>query len=96
MSPSALEAAMARFSDRLVSANKLIIAAAVIYAAGAVSLAHADTMLDDARRHTQELNNICSAIKAYGPLSINVHVAMEVAIDDKACPEWNIRNISCD
>jgi hypothetical protein len=31
---------MARFSDRLVSANKLIIAAAVLYA-GAVSFAHA-------------------------------------------------------
>jgi hypothetical protein len=41
MSPSALEAAMAHLSDRLVSANKLIIAAAALYA-GAVSLAHAD------------------------------------------------------
>ena len=42
---------MAHFSDRLVSANKLIIAAAVIYA-GAVSLAHADASdqcLDHAR-----------------------------------------------
>jgi hypothetical protein len=40
MSPSALEAAMAHFSDRIVSFNKLIIAAAVAYT-GAVSFAHA-------------------------------------------------------
>jgi hypothetical protein len=43
ISPSALEAAMAYFSDRFFSANKLIIAAAVVYA-GAVTFAHAFEM----------------------------------------------------
>jgi hypothetical protein len=46
MSPSALEAAMAHFSDRVVSFNKLIIAAAVAYA-GAVGFAHANPYSDD-------------------------------------------------
>jgi hypothetical protein len=36
---------MARFSDRLVSANRLIIAAAAIYA-GCVTFAHADVYDD--------------------------------------------------
>ena len=41
ISPAASEATMARFSDRFISANKLIIAAAVIYA-GSLTFAHAD------------------------------------------------------
>jgi hypothetical protein len=46
---------MAHFSDRFVSANKLIIAAAVVYA-GAVTLAHADQASFE--RHSREIDAI--------------------------------------
>jgi hypothetical protein len=64
---------MAYFSDRLVSANKLIIAASAIYA-GAVTLAHADTM-DDANLAVTSCEQArMTVLTAYGQAKYTVDI----------------------